>query len=79
MRIVTDPVVDSVAFLIKRFALPPVFKAMHLLLDLFAWSMMFIVTTFAGQDSAETVAQKASSAVSNSPQSNICNILILYL
>ena len=78
MRIVTDPVVDSIAFLIKHFGFPLVSKALDLLLNLLTWLMMFIVATIAGQGSADTVSLNVSSAVSNSPGSNFY-VLICYL
>ena len=79
MRIVTDPVVDSVAFLIKRFVLPPAFKALHLLLNLFAWFVTLIISTVAGQRSADTVSQKVSSTVINFSRSKTLYMLIRYL
>lgn len=76
MRIVTDPVVDSVAFLIKHFVLPFAVKALFLLLNLLSRFMMLIITTVAGHSGADTISQKVSFAVGNIPRCKISYMLI---
>lgn len=63
MRIITDPVVDSIAFLIKRFAIPPVFRIFHLVVDsTMSWAL-YLVAKVAGQATADQASDHWSSMV----------------
>jgi hypothetical protein len=63
MRIITDPVVDSIAFLIKRFALPPILRTLYVIMDFILSSVLYLVAQIAGQTTADKAHEHLTSMV----------------
>jgi E3 ubiquitin-protein ligase MARCH6 len=63
MRIITDPVVDSIAFLIKRFALPPIIKLLYMIVDFVVSSALYLVALVVGQATANKAYERLTSMV----------------
>lgn len=63
MRIVTDPVVDSVAFLVKRFVLPPIFRLLHLILNLTLHFITFLIANIASRNTADKASEQLTAMV----------------
>jgi hypothetical protein len=63
MRIITDPIVDSIAFLIKRFALPPIYRLVHLVVDsVWSW-VVYLVAKVAGRAIVDKASERLASVV----------------
>jgi hypothetical protein len=63
MRIVTDPAVDSVAYLIKKFALPPLLRVFHLVVGFAMYMALLLITKVAGQVQADKASEGLTSLV----------------
>jgi hypothetical protein len=63
MRIITDPIVDSIAFLIKRFALPPILRLFYMAVDFAVSSVLYLVAQIAGQATADKAYEHLTSVV----------------
>lgn len=63
MRIVTDPVVDSVAFLIKKFALPPLLRVFHFTGGVVMYLVLHTITMVAGRAQADKASEGLTSLV----------------
>jgi len=74
MRIVTDPVVDSVVFIIMEFVLPPFLRLARRLVDIVFLSGLFIVSTIFGQNKADKVFEFSASVVCEHP---VLNAIVL--
>lgn len=63
MRIITDPVVDSIAFLTKKFALPPLLRVFYLIFDVVMYLGLLLIAKVAGQAQADKASDELTSLV----------------
>jgi hypothetical protein len=63
MRVITDPIVDSIAFLIKRFAIPPALRMLSMVADLILSSALYLVGKIAGQAASDSAYERLTSMV----------------
>ena len=63
MRIVTDPIVDSVAFVLTRFLLPPFFHILKMILRISMFISFTLLRKVFGKVTADGVSQFSSKLV----------------
>lgn len=63
MRVITDPVVDSIAFLVKRFAIPPALQMLSIVVDLVLSGTLYLVGKIVGQAASDSAYERLTSMV----------------
>jgi E3 ubiquitin-protein ligase MARCH6 len=66
MRIITDPVVDSVVFLIMHFIFPPMLRAVNMIANLTFRSAMYLTAKAFGQHTADKSSELSTEMVCDS-------------
>lgn len=63
MRVITDPIVDSVVFLITRFLLPPLLRMVNIMASLSFRSGLYLTAKIFGQHTADKSSQFSAEMV----------------
>jgi E3 ubiquitin-protein ligase MARCH6 len=71
MRVITDPIVDTVAFVVVDLLLPPLFRLIRRLVAYLFLGGMHIITKTLGRSTADRIIQLVTKIVRHSlPNSN---------